>query len=94
MICCIMTMDILLHDDNNLFMFIKSKNLITRNLTPKQQQQPQQQQNPPLPKAHNLLILEGWAKSQFFKSQKQLLGLYWKKPYRWVTKIFSMIVFQ
>lgn len=40
-------MDILLHDDNNLFMFIKSKNLITRNLTPKQQQQPQQQQNPP-----------------------------------------------
>lgn len=74
-------MDILLHDDNNLFMFIKSRNLITRNLTPKQQQQPQQQQNPP-PKAHNLLILEGWAKSQFFKSQKQLLGLYWKKPYR------------
>lgn len=46
MICCMMTMDILLHVDNNLFMFIKSKNLITRNLIPKQQQQ-QQQQNPP-----------------------------------------------
>lgn len=40
-------MDILLHDDNNIFMFIKSKCLITRNLIPKQQQQQQQQQPPP-----------------------------------------------
>lgn len=62
-------MDILLHDDNNLFMFIKSKNLITRNLTPKQQQQPQQQQNPPPPpKKHTTYSFwKGWQRANFLK---------------------------